>query len=119
MKTEEAKKRKLMDESHGAEEPVWKLKVDAHNARKKLREAVRLAKQLDSVVMEWHQLTWHDRQLLEDFHARRLHTRVDRANLKYGQGIARTHDFGFRPGDNMCTDVPIEVQAQLRVLKQI
>ena len=46
-----------MDESHGAEEPVWKLKVDAHNARKKLREAVRLAKQLDSGVIEWDQLT--------------------------------------------------------------
>ena len=33
-KEEEVKKRKLQDESHGAGEPAWKLKLDAHLARK-------------------------------------------------------------------------------------
>ena len=56
------------------------------------------------------------RQLLDDFVARRLHVKVDRANIAFGHGIARTHDFGFRPGENMCRDIPIEVRAHLRTL---
>ena len=60
----------------------------------------------------------HDEQeLIEHYNNRKLHVRVDQANLDYGHGIARTHDFGFKPGDNMCTDVPIEVRARLRTLQ--
>ena len=106
-KEEEVKKRKLQDESHGAGEPVWKLKLDAHLARKALRDGERLAKKL----LDW--LPHQQKELLEEFHARRLHVRVDRAHVAYGHGIARTHDFGFQPGENMCRDVPIELRAHL------
>ena len=112
------KKRKLQDESRGAEEPVWKLKKDAHLARKALREGERLAKKLDSGKIQFDRLTHQQQELLEDFAARRLHVRVDRANVAFGHGIARTHDFGFRPGENMCRDVPIEVRAHLRTLQR-
>ena len=54
-KTEEAKKRKLQHESHGAGEPVWKLKMNAHLARKALREGERLAKKLQrgKLQIDW------------------------------------------------------------------
>ena len=55
--------------------------------------------------------------MIEDFNSRKLQVRVDQANPDFGHGIARTHDFGFKPGDNMCIDVPIEVRAQLRTLQ--
>ena len=76
---------------------VWKLKLDAHLARKALRDG---------------------EELLEEIHARRVHVPVDRANVAHGDGIARTHDFGLRPGENMCRDVPIEVRAHLRTLQR-
>ena len=47
-KTEAAKKRKHQDESHGAGEPVWKLKRDAHLARKVLRDGERLARKVET-----------------------------------------------------------------------
>ena len=80
-KTEEAKKRKLQDESHGAGEPVWKLKRDAHLARKALREGERLAKKVDRGKIQFDWLSHRQQELLEGFHARRLHVRVDLANL--------------------------------------
>ena len=36
---------------------------------------------------------------------------------KYGHGIARTNDYGFKEGENMCLDVPMEVRAHLRIVK--
>ena len=106
------KKRKLQDESHGAGEPVWKLKLDANLARKALRDGERLAKKLDSGKIQLDWLFQQQKELLEEFHVRRLHVRVDRANVAHGHGIARTHDFGFRPGENMCREVPIAGRAQ-------
>ena len=116
-KAEEAKKRKLQDEAHGAEEPQWKLKQNAHLARRALRDGERLAKKVATDNLKYKLLPRHQQELVEDFNARRLHVRVDEANLLYGHGIARTHDFGFRPGENMCRDVPIEVRAHLRTLQ--
>ena len=116
-KTEEAKKRKREEETHGAGEPVWKLKLNAHLARKALRDGERLQRKVEKGQTPWKWLSQFEQQLLEDFDARRLHVRVDRANKAYGHGIARTRDFGFRPGKNMCRDVPIEVRAHLRSLQ--
>ena len=116
-KTEEAKKRKREEETHGAGEPVWKLKLNAHKARKALRDGERLQRKVEKGQTPWKWLSQFEQQLLEDFDARRLHVRVDRANKAYGHGIARTRDFGFRPGENMCRDVPIEVRAHLRTLQ--
>ena len=42
-KQEEVKKRKLEDEERAAGEPMWRLKLDAHLARKQLRDGVHLA----------------------------------------------------------------------------
>ena len=74
-------------------------------------------KKLDSGKIQLDWLPHQQKELLEEFHAKRLHVRVDRAYVAYGHGIARTHDFGFRPGENMCRDVPIEVRAHLRTLQ--
>ena len=53
-KAEEAKKRNRQEEEdHGAEEPVWKLKLNAHKARKALREGRRLSTQIETGIIEW------------------------------------------------------------------
>ena len=116
-KAEEAKKRKLQDEAHGAGEPVWKLKRNAHLARKALRDGERLARKVTRGSVNFDDLYRWEQELVEDFNARRLHVRVVVANILYGHGIARTHAFGFRPGENMCRDVPIEVRAHLQTLQ--
>ena len=116
-KVEEAKKRKLQDEAHGAGEPVWKLRGNAQLARKTLRDGERLARKVDIGHITYDSLSRREQGLLDDFHNKELHVRVDQANTVYGHGIARTHDFGFRPGQNMCLDVPIEVRADLRTLQ--
>ena len=113
----EEKKRKREAETHGAAEPVWRLKLNAHLARKALREGERLQRKILSGNKKWEWLSLKQRQLLDDFAGRRLHVQVDRANTAYGDGIARTNDFGFRPGENMCRDIPIEVRAHLRTLQ--
>ena len=69
------------DESHGAG-----LKLDAHLARKALRDGERLVKKL----LDWLP---QRKELLEEFHARWLHVRVDRAHEVYGHGIATILDF--------------------------
>ena len=79
-KVEEAKKRKLQDEAHGAGEPVWKLKLNAHLARKALRDGERLARKEEANKIEWDCLHRHEQLLLQDFRARKLHVEVDRAN---------------------------------------
>ena len=117
-KTEEANKRKREEEAHGAGEPVWRLRRGAHLARKALREGERLTRKVDSGRIRWERLSDRERQLVEDYAARRLHVQVDQASLAYGHGTARTHDFGFRPGENMCLDVPIELRAHLRTLQR-
>ena len=104
-------------EVDGAEEPMWKLKHRAYKARKALREGRRLATQIDRGIIEWASLNRDEQDLIGDYNSDKLHAQVDQANLKYGHGIARTNDFGFKPGDNMCTDVPIEARAQLRTLQ--
>ena len=79
-KAEEAKKRKRQGEAHGAGEPVWKLKLNAHLARKALRDGERLARKVQTGNIKWDCLPRHEQDFIEDFHARRLHVRVDRAN---------------------------------------
>ena len=116
-KKEEGNKRKFQEDAHGAGEPVCKLKWDAHHARKALRDGERLAKKVDTGITQMGWLDRHQRQLLEDLYARRLHVRVGRANTAYGHDIAWTHDFGFKPRENMCRDVPIEVRAHVRTLQ--
>ena len=44
---------KLQDEAHGAGEPVWKLKLNAHLARKALRDGERLARKVDTGNRKW------------------------------------------------------------------
>ena len=88
-KEEEVKRRKLQDESHGAGEPVWKLKLDAHIARKALRDGERLAKKLHSGKTQLDWLRHHQKEWKSSY-AKGLHVRIDRANVTYGHGIART-----------------------------
>ena len=116
-KQAEAKKRKLHVETHGAGEPVWQLRLNAHHARQALRDGRRLARKVAAGHLTWECLSGCGQDLMQDYNARRLHVRVDEANAAYGHGIAQTHDFGFRPGQNMCRDLPIEVRAVLRTLQ--
>ena len=97
---------------------MWRLKLEAHRARKALREGERLQRKVESGKVKWDWLSTQQQQLVQDYDARRLHVRVDRANQAYGHGIARTHDFGFQPGENMCRDVGTEVLAHLRTLQR-
>ena len=38
---------------------------------------------------------------------------VDIANKQYGHGVARTNDFGFPKGTNMCTVQPTDLSIAL------
>ena len=88
---------------------MWKLKSNAHHAREALRAGQRLKKKLDRC----------QKQLLNDMAATVLHVAVDFANKAYGHGIARTNDFGFKSGENMCRDVSMEVKAYLRIARTL
>ena len=55
---------------------------------------------------------------MEELGARRLQVAVDKANEAYGHGMARTNDFGFAAGDNMCRTVPVDVRARLHQLQK-
>ena len=94
-----------------------KLRQNAYLARKTLRHGQRLARKVNNDDMPYDSLSRREQVLVDELHARELHVRVDQANILYGHGIARTHDFGFQAGENMCRDVPIEVRAQLRTLQ--
>jgi len=43
--------------------------------------------------------------------------RRSRAHKAFGHGIARTNDFGYEAGQNMCKQIPTDVSAALRILK--
>ena len=116
-KVDEAKKHKLQDEAHGAGEPGWKLKLNAHLARKALRDGERLARKVTNDNIKWDSLLRREQGLVGEFHSQRLHARVVQANTNHGHDIARAHDLGFQPGQNMCRDVPIGVRAHLRTLQ--
>ena len=115
---EKAQEREDAEEAHGAEEPVWRLRKAAHVARDALRSARSLSKKVEEGKVPFDALTPEQKETMEQFARRSLHVEVDRANQAYGHGIARTNDFGFREGENMCLHVPIHVRAALRVLKK-
>ena len=115
---EKAQEREDAEEAHGAEEPVWRLKKAAHVARDALRSARSLSKKVEEGKVTFDALTPEEKETMEQFARRSLHVEVDRANKAYGHGIARTNDFGFREGENMCLHVPIHVRAALSVLKK-
>jgi len=64
-----------------------------------------------------HELDRHQTKVLDDMGSRLLHVAIDKANKKFGHGIARTNDFGFKSGENMCLDVSMEVRTHLRIVK--
>ena len=115
---EKVQEREDAEQAHGAGEPVWKLRRAAHDARDALRDALRWQRKVQEGKVTFDALTPEQRESQEHLAARRLHVQVDRANKAYGHGMARTSDFGFSPGDNMCRHVPIHVRAALRVLKK-
>ena len=98
---------------------MWKLKSNAHHAREALRAGQRLKKKVDSGMLPIDKLDRCQKQLLNDMAARVLHVAVDSANKAYGHGIARTNDFGFKSGENMCRDVSMEVKAYLRIARTL
>ena len=98
----------------GAGEPprgVETLRREAYLARRALRDGARFARK------EYGKLGERGQRLHEGFVNRTLHRRVDKANQAYGHGMARTHDFGFKPGQNMCKQIPQHVAIALAVLK--
>ena len=115
---EKAAKRKRWEEMQdGAEEPVWMLRARAKIARKKLRQAQSMSNKIQNNVLDIEYLSDKQKTLLEELDTRKLHFEVDRANEAYGHGVARTHVFGFTPGENMRRDIPMEIRAHLRQLR--
>ena len=86
----------------GDAEPVERLRKKAKNARNALRQAQSLQRKLDNNEIKWDSLGQQERESLEQLASRKLHVNVDKANQAYGHGIARTNDFGFEEGENMC-----------------
>ena len=96
---------------------MWKLKSYAYNARKALRAGLQLKRKVDSGMEKIDELDRYQTKLLDDMSARLLHVEADKANRRYGHGIARTNDFGFKSGENMFLDVSMEVRAYLRIVQ--
>ena len=107
----DAEKRKHASERSGAIEPAWKLRRRALECRKSWREGQRLRRKSQERDFRYDSLSQRQKKLLDDFLNKTLHKAVDTANRAYGHGIARTSDFGFKPGDNMNQDVPTDVRA--------
>ncbi len=105
------RRKRTEDHTHGAEEPVWKLRRTAHQARREWREGRRLSK------LDYWSLNDYGQRLVDDWVCDALSVRMDKANQDYGHGIARTHDFGYEPGQNMNTQIPTDVAAALKLLK--
>ena len=115
---EKAAKRKRWEETQdGAEEPVRKLRVRAKIARKNLRQAQRMSNEIQNNELDIEYLSDKQKTLLGDLDTRKLHFEVDRANEAYGHGMARTHAFGFTPGENTRREIPTDIKAHLRQLR--
>ena len=76
-------------------------------------------RQVESGECDKAYLPEKQKMLLEAFDSGKLHGDVDKANKAYGHGMARTDAYGFEPGDNMCTEVPMDVKAHLRQLRSV
>ena len=99
IQTERAQVRENAEQARGAGEPVWKLQRAAHAARDALRAAQSLSRKIEEGRATLESLTPEQRESLEKLARKTLQAEVDRANSEYGHGIARTHDFGFEPGE--------------------
>ena len=74
---------------------------------------------VESGVFDKAYLPRKQKMLLEDLASRKLHVDVDKANIAYGHGMARTHDYGFEPGENVRREIPMDVKAHLRQLRSV
>ena len=104
------RKRKAED-TPGAEESVRELRRTALQTRWQWREGRRLSN------LDYNSLNASGRALVDDWLCGALSAKVDRANKAYGHGIARTHDFGYKPGQNMNTQMSTDVAAALKRVK--
>jgi len=111
VKTKQERSKHEEEETHGAEEPVWKLRRKAYHARQELREGRRLAKR------NYTSLNYRAQTLVDEYLNGALNVAVDKSNKAFGHGIARTNDFGYAAGQNMCKQIPTDVSAALRILK--
>ena len=73
-----------------------------------MRRTRNLTRQVESGECDKAYLPEKQKMLLEAFVSGKLHGDVDKANKAYGHGMARTDAYGFEPGDNMCTEVPMD-----------
>ena len=101
------RRKRKAEQTHDAEELVWKLRRDAHTARQNWRDGRRLSDK------DYRSLNTYGQQLLDDWHCGALSVKVDRANKAYGHGIARTHDFGYERGQNRNAQMSTDVAAAL------
>ena len=69
-------------------------------ARKAYLEGKRLERR------EYWKLDDRQKSLCDDYINGTLAREVDKANREYGHGVARTHDYDFAPGQNMCKQKP-------------
>ena len=111
LKAERRSRQEERSHPHGAAEPVWKLRRAALSARHDWRRGRRLSS------LDYGRLDTYAQRLVDEWWSGALAVRVDRANKAYGHGIARTHDFGFEPGQNMCTQIPADIAAAVRRLR--
>ena len=74
----------------------------AQAARAELREGRLLSDSLDANTLPYNRLNDRQLRLVDEYNSRALHQKVDAANKEYGHGVARTHDYGFAPGEQMC-----------------
>ena len=103
------RRKRKAEQTHDAEELVWKLRRDAHTARQNWRDGRRLSDK------EFNCLTMYEQKLVDEYGSGALAKKVDRANAAYGHGIARTNDFGYARGQNMNAQISTDVAAAMRL----
>ena len=86
----------------GASDEQKVLRREAQAARDEWREGRKLERRVHAGTMDYNDLKERQQRLVDEFLSHALHKKVDMANLAYGHGVARTNDYGFAEGEQIC-----------------
>ena len=87
---------------HGASPEQEALRAAALTARAEFRDGRKIVRLVEAGTWKHSELNARQQGLLDEFLARKLHKKVDVANVDYGHGVMRTNDYGVGAGEQMC-----------------
>ena len=78
------------------------MRAAALTARADFREGRKIVDLVEAGTWKHSELNARQQRLLDEFLARKLHKKVDVANVAYGHGVMHTNDYGVAAGSQMC-----------------